>query len=59
MRDELSKGLKFNQTKSSDNKFNPLLGTSSGNLESNKNAASGEDIKISNTQFNKIMSKMI
>lgn len=58
VKDELSKGLKFNHTKSSENKLNPMLGTSSGHLDSNKNEGSGEDIRISNSQYNRIMSKL-
>lgn len=59
VKDDLSKGLKFNTIKANDNKFSPGMGSSSGHLDSQKLGSSGEDIKISNSQYNKIMSSRV
>lgn len=55
VKDELSKGLKFNTSQTSENRPNHLVVSSSGILGSNKHGGSGDDIKITNSQYNKIV----
>lgn len=59
VKDELSKGLKFNTSHTSDNRPNPLLVSSSALLGSNKHGGSGDDIRITNSQYNKIVRKSL